>query len=73
MIDELRVLEPMIGIWDEEVEYKPAAWTPNGEKAASVTTKRMNLAERYIFYSGVWQPKNTECTCLPGLQLVLSD
>jgi hypothetical protein len=60
MIEELSVLQQMIGIWDEVVQYRPSEWMPSGDQATSTTTKRMVLAGHYILFSGVWQPKNSE-------------
>ncbi len=60
LLGELTVLEPMLGIWDEIVQYQPAILTPDGQTATSLTTKSSELAGRFLYMSGKWQPPGTD-------------
>lgn len=57
---ELRVLEDMIGTWDEVMTNKPTEWTPKAEKSTAVTTRTWSLGGKFIRGQGAWQPAKTE-------------
>jgi Protein of unknown function (DUF1579) len=57
---ELRVLEDMIGTWDEVVTVKPAEWTPASETRTSVTRRSWSLGGKLMRSDGTWQPTKTE-------------
>lgn len=57
---ELRVLEDMIGTWDEVVTVKPAEWTPMGETRTSVTRRSWSHGGKFMRSDGAWQPAKTE-------------
>jgi hypothetical protein len=57
---ELRVLEDMIGTWDEVVTVKPAEWTPNGETRTSITRRSWSLGGKFMRSDGTWQPARSE-------------
>lgn len=63
-VPELRVLEPMIGAWDEVVTYKPAEWTPKADRQASVTKKTWTLGGKFLRMEGAWNPAKTEFASL---------
>jgi hypothetical protein len=57
---ELRVLEDMIGTWDEVMSNKPTEWLPKAERSESVTKKNWALGGMFIRMEGVWMPAKTE-------------
>jgi hypothetical protein len=57
---ELRVLEDMIGTWDEVLTNKPTEWLPKAERSESVTKKNWALTGEYIKMEGAWKPAKTE-------------
>jgi hypothetical protein len=59
-VPELRVLEDMIGNWDEVMTNKPTEWLPKAERSESVTNKSWSLGGRFIRMEGIWKPAKTE-------------
>lgn len=59
---ELKVLEQMIGTWDEVVTQKPAGWTPDGGRQAAVSKKAWALGGKFLRMEGTWNPGKTEYT-----------
>jgi hypothetical protein len=57
---ELRVLEDMIGAWDEVMSNKPTEWLPKAERSEAVTKKNWSLGGKFIRMEGVWKPAKTE-------------
>ena len=57
---ELRVLEDMIGTWDEVMTNKPTELAPNAEKSTAVTKRVWALGGKFIRGDGAWQPAKTE-------------
>ena len=57
---ELRVLEDMIGTWDEVMSNKPTEWLPKAERSESITKKNWSLGGKFIRMEGVWKPAKTE-------------
>ena len=57
---ELRVLEDMIGTWDEVMSNKPTEWLPKAERSESVSKKNWSLGGKFIRMDGVWNPAKTE-------------
>jgi hypothetical protein len=57
---ELKVLEQLIGTWDEVLTNKPTEWTPKAQRSTSVTKKKWALGGRFIRMEGVWNPAKTE-------------
>jgi hypothetical protein len=53
--DELRILEDMIGEWDEEMTNKRA-----GDTTKSVTKKTWALGGKFIRMDGAWNPGKNE-------------
>jgi hypothetical protein len=51
---ELKLLEPMVGTFDEVLTNKPAEWTPMGGRATSVTKKTWSLGGRFLRTDGAW-------------------
>lgn len=58
--DELRVLEDMIGTWDEVVTVKATEWTPNAHTRTSVTKRFWSLDGKFMRSDGTWQPAKVE-------------
>jgi hypothetical protein len=63
---ELRVLEDMIGTWDEVMMNKPTEWTPKAEKSTTVTKRTWALGGKFMRADGAWQPAKTEFLHLLG-------
>lgn len=59
-VPELRVLEDMIGTWDEVMSNKATEWLPKAERSAAVTKKNWSLGGKVIRMEGVWMPAKTE-------------
>src|SRR5205807_2357052 len=57
---ELRVLEDMIGTWDEVMTNKPTEWMPKAEKSTAVTKRVWSLGGKFIRGEGAWQPAKIE-------------
>src|SRR5215207_5273144 len=57
---ELRILDDMIGTWDEVLSNKPTEWLPKAERSQSVTKKTWALGGTFIRMEGVWKPAKTE-------------
>lgn len=57
---ELRVLDDMIGTWDEVLTNKPTEWLPKAERSDSLTKKNWSLGGKFIRMEGVWKPAKTE-------------
>jgi hypothetical protein len=57
---ELRVLEDMLGTWDEVMTNKPTEWKPKTETATAVTKRTWSLGGKFIRGDGAWQPARNE-------------
>src|ERR1041385_1074327 len=57
---ELRVLEDLIGTWNEVMTNRPTEWAPKAEKATAVTKREWSLAGKFIRAEGAWQPAKTD-------------
>ena len=57
---ELKVLNRMIGTWDEVMTNKATEWTPKAERSTSVTKRTWALGGRFLRGDGVWQPAKAE-------------
>lgn len=57
---ELRVLEPLIGTWDEVMTNKATEWMPKAEKSTSVTKRAWSLGGHVIRGEGTWMPAKND-------------
>ena len=57
---ELKVLEQIIGAWDEVVTQKPAEWTPQGGTQKAVSKKTWALGGKFLRMDGTWAPEKIE-------------
>jgi hypothetical protein len=57
---ELKLLDQMVGTWDEVVTNTATEWTPKAGRSTSVTKKRWSLGSRLIRMEGIWKPDKTE-------------
>jgi hypothetical protein len=57
---ELKVLDRLVGTWDEVLTNKPTEWTPKAERSTSVTKKSWALGGRFVRMEGAWMPAKTE-------------
>ena len=57
---ELRVLEDLIGTWDEVMSNKVTEWTPMAETATAVTKRIWSLGGKIIRCEGAWQPAKND-------------
>lgn len=57
---ELQVLERFIGSWEETIELKRAAWTPEPSTKKISSTRKWILDGKMIENKGAWSPGNVE-------------
>jgi hypothetical protein len=57
---EMKVLEDLIGTWDEATTTKPCEWVPKGGTSTAVTKRTWALGGKVIRAEGVWMPAKTE-------------
>jgi len=61
---ELKVLDGMIGTWDEVVTHKPSVWVPKEVKMTSLTKKSWSLGNKYVRMEGSFQPEKVDFLAL---------
>lgn len=59
-VPELKVVELMVGTWDEVVTQKPAEWTPQGGTQKAVSKKAWALDGKFLRMEGSWNPGKVE-------------
>jgi hypothetical protein len=57
---ELQVLQRFIGSWEETVEQKRAAWTPEPSTKKIASTRKWILDGKMIENRGTWSPDDVE-------------
>jgi hypothetical protein len=57
---ELQVLERFVGSWEETVEQKRAAWTPEPSTKEIASTRKWILDGKMIENRGTWSPDDVE-------------
>lgn len=57
---EQRVLDHMVGTWEEVMSNKEAEWTPTAGTAKSVTTRAWALGGKFTRASGTWESAKIE-------------
>jgi hypothetical protein len=57
---EMRVLEDLVGTWDEVSTNKPSEWVPKGGESTAVTKRTWALGGKAIRGEGAWMPAKNE-------------
>ena len=57
---EIKVLDRFIGVWEETVEHKRAAWTPEPATKKITSTRKWILDGKMIENRGTWMPDNVK-------------
>lgn len=57
---EMKLLEDMVGTWDEVMTNKPSEWIPEAGESKAITTRVWALDGKFIRGTGSWQPADTE-------------
>jgi hypothetical protein len=57
---ELKVLDRLVGTWDEVMTNTATEWRPKAERWVSVTRREWAVGNRFLRMDGFWRPSHIE-------------